>query len=65
MCGLKRIVGSCDFLSRFVGMVSNYGEVSCNIDVLWRTACLVVGLVTVGGFAFLFNCTPVGRTSAL
>ena len=27
------------------------------------TACLVVNPITVGNFAFLFNCTPVGRTS--
>ena len=26
-------------------------------------ACLVVNPITVGNFAFLFNCTPVGRTS--
>ena len=34
-----------------------------NINVLQQTACLVVSLITVGNFAFLFNCTPVGRTS--
>ena len=34
-----------------------------NINVLQQTACLVVNLITVGNFAFLFNCTPVGRTS--
>ena len=27
-----------------------------------QTACLVVNPITVGNFAFLFNCTPVGRT---
>ena len=27
------------------------------------TACLVVNPITVGNFSFLFNCTPVGRTS--
>ena len=34
-----------------------------NINVLQQTACLVVNPNTVGNFAFLFNCTPVGRTS--
>ena len=33
------------------------------INVLQQTACLVVNPITVGNFAFLFNCTPVGRTS--
>ena len=28
-----------------------------------QTACLVVNPITVGNFAFLFNCTPMGRTS--
>ena len=27
------------------------------------TACLVVNTITVGNFAFLFNCSPVGQTS--
>ena len=44
-------------------MVSHYGRVGCSIGVLRQTACLVVGPVTVGSFAFLFGCTPVGRTS--
>ena len=29
---------------------------------LIQTACLVVNPIMVGNFAFLFNCTPVGRT---
>ena len=28
-----------------------------------QTACLVVNLITLGNFAFLFNCMLVGRTS--
>ena len=38
----------------------------CNfkiINVLQQTACLVVNPITVGNFAFLFICTPVGWTS--
>ena len=34
-----------------------------NSNVLQQAACLVVNPITVGNFAFLFNCTPVGRTS--
>ena len=37
-------------------------EFNININVLQQTACLVVNPITVGNFAFLFNCTPVGRT---
>ena len=34
-----------------------------NINVLQQTICLVVNPIAVGNFDFLFNCTPVGRTS--
>ena len=63
VCGLGRIVGSGGFSARFVGVVSHYGGIGYNINVLQQTACLVVNPITVGNFAFLFNCTPVGRTS--
>ena len=63
MCGLKKIVGSSGFSTWFIGVVYHYKRIGCVVDVLRQTACLVVGLVTVGGFAFLFDCTPMGRTS--
>ena len=34
-----------------------------NIDVLQQTACLVVNPIMVNSFAYLFNCTTVGRAS--
>ena len=43
--------------------VLTYKKIGYNINVLQQTACLVVNPITVGNFAFLFNCTPVGRTS--
>ena len=64
VCGLGGgVVGSSSFSAQFIKIISHYGEIGCNINVLQRTACLVVGPITVGNFAFLFNCTPVGRTS--
>ena len=45
------------------GPISHYKKIGYNINVLQQTACLVVNPITVGNFAFLFNCTPVGRTS--
>ena len=56
---LKKIVGSNNFSAHF----SHYKKIGYNINVLQQTACLVVNPITVGIFAFLFNCTPVGRTS--
>ena len=60
---MKKIVGSNNFSAQFVKTVSYYKTVGYNINVLQQTACLVVNPITVGNFAFLFNCTPVGRTS--
>ena len=43
--------------------LSHYKTIDYSINVLQQTACLVVNPITVGNFASLFNCTPVGRAS--
>ena len=60
---LKKIVGSNNFSVQFIKIISHYKKIGYYINVLQQTACLVVNPITVGNFAFLFNCTPVGRTS--
>ena len=60
---MKKIVGSNNFSAQFIKRISHYKKIGYNINVLQQTACLVVNPITVGNFAFLFNCTPVGRTS--
>ena len=60
---LKKIVGFNNFSAQFIKIISHYKKIGYNINVLQQTACLVVNPITVGIFAFLFNCTPVGRTS--
>ena len=60
---LKKIVGSDNFSAQFIKIISHYKKIGYNIIVLQQTACLVVNPITVGNFAFLFNCMPVGRTS--
>ena len=60
---LKKIVGSNNFSAQFIKIISHYKKIGYNINVLQQTACLVVNPITVGNFAFLFNCSPVGRTS--
>ena len=60
---LKKIVGSNNFSAQFIKIISYYEKIGYNINVLQQTACLVVNPITVGNFAFLLNCTPVGRTS--
>ena len=60
---LKKIVVSNNFSSQFIKIISQYKKIGYNINVLQQTACLVVNPITVGNFAFLFNCTLVGQTS--
>ena len=60
---LKKIVGSNIFSGYFNKINSHYKKIGYNINVLQQTVCLVVNPITVDNFAFLFNCTPVGRTS--
>ena len=59
----KKIVGPNNFSAQLIKIISNYKKIGYNINVLQQTACLVVNPITVGNFAFLFNCTPAGWTS--
>ena len=60
---LKKIVSSNYFSAQFIKIISHYKNINYNINVTQQTACLVVNPITVGKFAFLFKCTPVGRTT--
>ena len=60
---LKKIVGSNNFSAQFIKIISHYKKIGHNITVLQQAACLMVNPITVGNFAFLFNCTRVGQTS--
>ena len=63
VCKLKKIVGSNNFSAQFIKIISHYKKIGYNINVLQQTACLVVNLITDSNFAFLFNCSLVGRNS--
>ena len=60
---LMKIVGSNNFSAQFIKISFHYKKSVDNINVLQQTVCLVFNQITVDNFAFLFNCTPVGRTS--
>ena len=60
---LKKSVGFSNFSAQFVKLVSHYKKIGYNINVKRQTACLVVNPITVGNFAFFFNCLPAGGTS--
>ena len=59
---LEKIVDSNNFSAQFIKITSHYKKISYDSNVLQQIACLVVNPITVGNFAFLFNCTPVGQT---
>ena len=52
-----------DFPYHFKKIIVRYKTIGYNIDVLRQTACLVVNPIKVNNFAYLFDCTTVGRAS--
>ena len=59
----RNIIGYYDFPYHFKKIIVRYKMVGYNIDILRQTACLVVNSIKVNSFAYLFNCTTVGRSS--
>ena len=59
----RTIIGKNDFPYHFKKIIVRYKKICYNVDVLQQTACLVVNPIKVNSFAYLFNCTTVGRAS--
>ena len=59
----RKIIGKNDFPYHFKKIIVRNKNIGYNIDVLRQTACLVVNPIKVNSFAYLFNCTTVGRAS--
>ena len=64
----QSLSAECDFdlLPSDMVLVHNtwtYKKIGYNINVMRQTACLVINPIQVNSFAYLFNCTTVGRTS--
>ena len=55
--------GKYDFPYHFKKIIVRYKKIGYNIDVLRQTACLVINPIKVNSFAYLFDCTTVGRAS--
>ena len=62
MYKFSKIIGKNGFPYHFKKII-RYKKIGYNIDVLRQTACLVVNSIKVNSFAYLFNCTTVGRAS--
>ena len=60
---LRNIVGKFEFFYHFCKSVICYNRKRYNTDVIKQSACLAVNPITVDQFAYLFNCTPLGRGS--
>ena len=63
MYKFRKIIGKNDFPYHFKKIIVRYKTIVYNLDVLRQTACVVVNPIKVNGFAYLFNCTSVGRAS--
>ena len=59
----RKIKGQNDFPYHFKKIIARYKKIGYNIDVLGQTAWLVVNAIKINSFAYLFNCTTIGRTS--
>ena len=59
----RKIIGKNDFPYHFKKIIVRYKKIGYNIHGMRQTACLVVNPIKVNSFAYLFNCTTVGRTS--
>ena len=59
------IIGKPSFSDHFKKIIKRYKRVGYNMDIMQRSAYLVVNPITVDSYGFLFNCTTVGQTSVL
>ena len=62
MYKFRKIIVKNDF-PYFKKINVRYKQIGYNTYVSRQTACLVVNPIKVNSFAYLFNCTTVGRAS--
>ena len=59
----RKIIGKNDLPYHFKKIIVRYKKIGYNLDILRQTACLVVNPIKVNSFAYIFNCTTIGRAS--
>ena len=57
----RKIIGKNNLSYHFKKIGVRYKKIGYNIDFFRQTACLVVNPIKVNNFAYLFDCTTVGR----
>ena len=60
---LRKFVSRADFSDQFKKVTMRYKRIGYIINVMRRSACLVINPITVDSFASLSNCRLVGRAS--
>ena len=60
----RKIVGKSNFSEQFRKLLNNrYKRIGYCLDIMRQTACLVINLIIVDGYASLFHCTTAVRAS--
>ena len=59
----EKMIDKYDFPYHFKKIIARCKKICHNINVLRQTACLVVNPIKVNNFAYLSDCTTVGRAS--
>ena len=60
---IRKMIGKYNFPYHFKKIIVRDKKIGYNIDVLRQTVCLVVNPIKVNNFAYLFDCTTIGRIS--
>ena len=55
---VRKFVSRADFSDQFRKVIMHCKCIGYNINVMRRSACLVINPITIDSFAPLFNCTP-------
>ena len=59
----RTTVGKSNFSEQFRKLINRYKRIGYSLNIMRQTACLVVNLIIVDGYASLFNCTTAVRGS--
>ena len=59
----RKIVGKSNFSEQFIKLINRYKRIGYSLDIMRRTACLVVNPIIVDGYASLLYCTTAVRAS--
>ena len=59
----RKIVGKSNFSEQFRELINRYKRIGYSLDIMRQTACLVVNLIIVDGYASFFNFTTAVRPS--